>query len=168
MILRAIFMCLLFPASAFAADEGEPNTLLFYVIAMGALALYGFIKEPDWFRNWHKKVVKKHDKYVGWTRGQSEQAQNLSDDAVWVIIERAVKLKMQVQTALLLLLFACIESLYPIYAERILGPSPPYGNEMLLGVAGGAVFGSIILLSGRITLRIRIRSRVAAHEHQTR
>lgn len=154
---RLILMYLLLPLQALAADDIDKEGHWFAVVTVGAFLLYSLIKKPEWFRKSIKQRVAKHEKYVAWTRDQSEHAKSLSDEEIWKIIEDAVTRRVRVAMVLFFLLIVFIFDLYPVYAEPILGPNPPYWHEMLLGAVGGGAFAAIIALVARASLRMRIR-----------
>jgi hypothetical protein len=126
--------------------------------------VYLMNKYVSWFRqrakSYESRYVKKHIKYVGWIRENIESAKGLSDDELRTVIQMAVTIRIRVQTTLVVLLIASLGTAYPIYAGLILGPSPPYWQEMMLGVAGGLTFVVFMRICGLVALRIRIRQLV--------
>ena len=122
------------------------------------------VVHPEWYRKSTEKTrvryVDKHAKYLAWIRGEYGDSKSFSDDDLWEVIREAVTLKTRVAIALFSLLVMGIPTLYPVYAEALLGTNPPYWQELVLGVSGGVIFGAVLKLCGTVALRARIRQLV--------
>ena len=140
------------------------NEDVFVVFLIAAIYLFLFIKQPQWFRKHiepaKSKYVEKHRKYVAWIRDTIESSESIDDDELWLIVQQAAMTKFRVMAALLFLLSVSIFAGYPVKYSEILGSNPPYWHEVLVGLAGGAVFIVIMRLGGFVSLRLRIRQLV--------